>query len=116
MTEEPWPLRELISSHVPEGAELATISRAKPNWVVRISDEGVYVETEASRAKGLGAQLVPAWMFDVAWQHLRRDGSLTHRQLLNELNVKRSAAVLTVLSRLPGVIAESRPEARLRLT
>jgi hypothetical protein len=77
----------------------------KRNFVHEITPAGLYVETDASRTKGNPPQLIPAWMFTLAWDYLR-----THRQLSNRylpatdgLNVKRSSAVCAILARLPGV-------------
>jgi hypothetical protein len=95
---------------VEEGDVVATLSNGKPNWVTGIGDDGVYLETETSKQKGSGPQLVPIWMLDVAWERLRQDGRLANTTLLHELNVKRSSAVCALLSRLPEVeVASPRP-------
>lgn len=91
---------------------ITTVAEGRPNWITDVGATGVWVETEASRAKGTGPQLVPAWMINVAWDHLRSHGSLEQRFLLaaDGLNVKRSAAVMALLARLPGVtVTSSRP-------
>lgn len=91
---------------------ITTVAEGRPNWITGVKPTGVWIETEASRAKGTGPQLVPAWMINVAWDHLRSQGSLEQRFLLatDGLNVKRSAAVMALLARLPGVtVASSRP-------
>ena len=79
----------------------------KPNHVTEITPTGLYIETEASRAKGNQAQLVEAWMFTLAYEYLRTHRWLTNRYLLatDGLNVKRSSAVCAILATLPGVVA-----------
>lgn len=77
-----------------------------------VDPRGVWIETEASKAKGSGAQLVSAWMVQDAWDHLRREGSVENSHLVarSGLNVKRSSAVCALLARLPEVrVASSRP-------
>lgn len=61
--------------------------------------------TERSAARDTGPQLVPAWMIQAGWEHLRSYGSLTNAYLLSAkgLNVKRSSAVCAILARLPEV-------------
>lgn len=82
-----------------------TLGQSKPNRVVELSRTGVWVETEATARKGTPAQEVPAWMFELAWEHLRTHAELSNRYLLAKdgLNVKRSSAVCAVLARLPHV-------------
>lgn len=50
-----------------------------------------------------GAEPIPAWMFNLAWERLQTHGELTNGELLNELRVHRSSAVCAILARLPGV-------------
>ena len=73
------------------------------NLVREIGPGGLYVETEASQAKGRPPQEVPAWMLNLAWGYLRTHGKLSNSYLLNELRVHRSSAVCAFLARLPGV-------------
>lgn len=93
-----------------------TLTSARPNHVVDVTPIGIWVETEASLAKGIPPQLIPAWMFQLAVDHLRANGSLTNRYLLSSegLNVKRSSAVCAILARLPGVTVASRRPVELR--
>lgn len=79
----------------------------RPNRVVDLAIGGLWIETDSSAKKGNPAQLVPAWMIQLAWDHLQLHGELTNRFLLDEdgLNVKRSSAVCAVLARLPGIEA-----------
>jgi len=85
----------------------ATLAQGKPNHVTNVTPTGLYVITDASKAKGTPAQLVPAWMLQVAYDYLRAHGSLTNRYLLatDGLNVKRSSAVCAILAALPGIDA-----------
>jgi len=103
-------LAATIASAVPAGSTIYTLTQSKPNWIVGVDTAGVVVETEASRAKGLRAQLVPGWMLQAGWDELSRAGRLSQTDLLERLNVKRSAAVMAILARLPGVrIASANP-------
>jgi hypothetical protein len=95
-----------------EASTITTLSNGKPNWIDSVTKEGVWLETEASRAKGTGPQLVPAWMLNTAWHHLRTHGALENQFLLSSegLNVKRSSAVCALLARLPWVeVTSTRP-------
>lgn len=111
-------LLALLSQHAPAGSTIATISSGKPNWVQGIDESGVWIETEASKAKGSGPQLVAAWMIQVAWDHLRQQGTLDNAYLLSTsgLNVKRSSAVCALLAKLPGVRVVSARPIRLAYT
>lgn len=97
-------LRSLIEEECPVGTELRTLSTGKPNWVMDIAADGVWIHTEKSKGEG-GPKLVDGWMVQVAWDHLEQFESLTNGYLLRTdgLNVKRSSAVCAILSRLPGV-------------
>ena len=102
---------------VSPGSTITTLANSKPNFIAGISKEGVLIETQRSRQMGLPAQLVPAWMLEAAWRHLRRHRLLKQTELLagDGLKVKRSAAVMALLARLPGIeVASVRPNA-LRL-
>ena len=105
-------LLALLRAHTPTGGVIATVTAGKPNWVTGVDERGVWIETEASTDKGTSPQLVPAWMIQVAWDHLRQHGTLDNTYLLasSGLNVKRSSAVCALLARLPGVtLASTRP-------
>lgn len=106
----------MLLDSVPPGSTIATVANGKPNWIVDVTRDGVLVETEASKAKGSGPQLVPAWMLETAWSHLKRYGSLTNAHLVSSsgLNVKRSAAVCALLARLPAVSVQSTRPVELR--
>jgi hypothetical protein len=71
--------------------------------VVDVTEAAVYVETERSRERAGRPEEVPAWMFNLAWDHLRTHGELSNRTLLNELRVHRSSAVCAILARVEGV-------------
>jgi hypothetical protein len=96
-------LASMIASAVPPGSTIYTLTQSKPNWIVSVDTAGVVVETEASRAKGAGPQLVPGWMLQAGWDELSDAGRLSQTHLLERLNVRRSAAVMAILAHLPGV-------------
>lgn len=96
-------LYERILAVAEASHEIPTLSIKRPNWIVAVEREGVWVETERSRARGSDPQLVPAWMIEVGWQRLCAKGSLSHVELLNDLNVKRSAFVCALLAQFPDV-------------
>lgn len=75
----------------------------RPNRVTELTPLGLYVETERTRAMGAGPQFIPSWMFELAWDYLRSNGTLTNRFLLDELHVHRSSAVCAILARLEPV-------------
>jgi HKD family nuclease len=110
-------LLSLLRSAVPVGSVIATLAEGRSNVVVDITEHGVYVETSRSRTRQTGAQLVPAWMLQLAWDYLTRYGQLSNRYLLADdgLNVKRSSAVCALLAELPGVEIASRRPIVLRL-
>jgi hypothetical protein len=95
-----------------------TLDQGKPNQVIEVTPGGLYVETEASKAKGSPPQLIPAWMFTLAWDYLRTHGRLTNRYLLatDGLNVKRSSGVMAILAALPGVTAQVTKREGITLT
>ena len=72
--------------------------------------DGVWVETKKSRAQKRPAQLVQAWMIQIAWDWLEAHGAITAKFLVAEdgLNVKRSSFVCAMLGRLPNVEIVSR--------
>lgn len=78
----------------------------KPNRIVDLTPTDVFVETERSRTVSGGAEPIPAWMFNVAWDYLQTHGHLTNGILLNHLRVHRSSAVCAILARVPGVVQE----------
>ncbi|GLC10036.1 hypothetical protein Mkiyose1665_44720 [Mycobacterium kiyosense] len=50
-----------------------------------------------------------------AWEHLCAHGELTQDELLNDLNVKRSAFVCALLAQFEDVMVESAPATTLQL-
>jgi hypothetical protein len=107
-----------LRAAVADGSTVATIANGRPNRVTHVGYEGCWVVTDKSAADGKGPQLVPAWMIQVAWDHLERTGSLTNEFLLasDGLNVKRSSAVCALLARLPEVtVTSTRSPIRLEL-
>jgi hypothetical protein len=113
---EPALLRA-IEREVARNPVFKTLTHQRRNLVTEVAPSGVWIETDASRAKGRAAQQIPGWMIQLAWDYLRQHGELTNRHLVasDGLNVKRSAAVLAVLSQLPGVEVARTPGARIRL-
>jgi hypothetical protein len=75
-------LLDRIRAVVAPGDEIYTLTSKRPNRIVSIDRAGIEVETIRSDDRGSGPQLVPAWMIDTAWAHLRRYGRLTHEELL----------------------------------
>src|SRR3546814_4968692 len=59
-------LLEELRAVTAQSSLIATVSTGRPNWIASIVAEGVWLETEASRSKGVGPQLVPAWMLNAA--------------------------------------------------
>jgi hypothetical protein len=99
-----------VNAVVEVGHEISTLSNRRPNRIVSADCSGVLVATLRSERRGTGPQLVPAWMIVAAWEHLRRNGVLSHDVLLNELNVKPSAFVCALLARFPDVdVRSNRP-------
>jgi hypothetical protein len=99
------------------GTTVSTLTDRRPNLVVEVTGEAVWIETERTRRLGRGPEPVPAWMFNIAWEHLAAHGRLTNRHLLasDGLNVKRSSAVCAVLALLPEVEVVSRRPIELAL-
>ena len=104
-----------IRGAVKVGETIFTLGTSRPNRIVSIGESGIRVATEKSERKEKEPQLVPAWMIETAWIYLQQHGNLTQRQLVDELNVKRSAFVCALLARLPNVEYESVPAVELRL-
>nr|PZN22889.1 MAG: hypothetical protein DIU75_06710 [Mycolicibacterium hassiacum] len=96
-----------IRNVVAQGEVIETLTNKRPNRIVRVEPDGVWVETMRSERLGTGPQLVPAWMITKAWNQLRADGELSHDDLLNAMNVKRSAFVMALLARFPDVTVRS---------
>ena len=80
-----------------------TLGRDRANRIVELTPLEVQIETERSRERTGGAEPVPAWMFNLAWQRLQTHGSLSNIELLRDLRVHRSTAVCAILARLPQV-------------
>lgn len=100
-------LYQRICSLIEPGAEIATLSNKCVNRIAAVERRGIYVETARSDARGSGPQLVPAWMVVRAWEHLCRERNLSQVELLNDLNVKRSAFVFALLALFPEVVIKS---------
>jgi hypothetical protein len=103
-------LFDQVSEVVGPGTAILTLSTKNLNRIVGVDREGVLVETERSMRLGSGPQRVPAWMIAAAWDRLRDKGELSQQELLNELNVKRSAFVCALVAKFPDVhIRSTRP-------
>ena len=102
-----------IDAAIGPGQVVETLGRRpQPNWVSHVTPDGVWVETNASRRKGLPPQHVAAWMIQIAWDWLEAHGRLAaaHLQATNGLNVKRSSFVCALLAQLPDVeLVSARP-------
>ena len=97
-------LRPLLVAELDRDAAFLTLGPTpRRNRVTDMTPEGLYVETDRTKAQGRPPQLVPAWMLNMAWDYLRTHGELTNSFLLNELRVHRSSFVCATLARLPGV-------------
>ena len=103
-------LFDQVSDVVGPGTVILTLSTKNLNRVTGVDRKGVLVETERSVSRGTGPQLVPAWMIATAWDRLCDKGELSQQELLNELNVKRSAFVCALLAKFPDIrIRSTRP-------
>ncbi|MCA4725807.1 hypothetical protein [Mycolicibacterium fortuitum] len=103
-------LLERITEVVAGSDVIETLSNKRTNWVASFDLAGVWVETERSRARAAGPQLVLAWMIVVAWEQLCKNGTLSHIELLNDMKVMRSAFVCALLAQFPDVVVvQDRP-------
>ena len=92
---------------VQPGDEILTLSSKPPTALAAVGREGLRGETLRSQSRGSGPQLVPAGMIVKAWRHLQKAGVLSHTELLEDLNVKRSAFVIALLAQFPEVAVRS---------
>jgi hypothetical protein len=110
-------LLDRITDVVAVSDVVETLSNKRTNWVTSFDRAGVWVETERSRTRATGPQLVPAWMIVVAWEQLCKNGTLSHIELLNHLKVMRSAFVCALLAQFPDVVVvQDRPAVLERIT
>ena len=92
-----------------------TLGRSpRPNRVTGLTPTEVQVETERSQGRHGGSEPIPAWMLNLAWDRLRVMGTLSNRELLQDLRVHRSSAVCALLDRIPGVVQAPGPNVVLR--
>lgn len=96
-------LFDIVTDVVQAGTVILTLSTKKLNRIIDVTRAGVWVETERSLRLESGPQLVPAWMIAAAWERLQDRGELSQRELLNDLNVKRSAFVCSLVAKFPEV-------------
>jgi HKD family nuclease len=111
-------LWEELQTVLAPGVVVHTITQQRPNTIVDLTRDGVWIETERSVRLGRGAEHVPAWMLNIAWDYLAANGRLTNSHLLatDGLNVKRSSAVCAILALLPSVeVVSHRAPIELRL-
>src|SRR5436309_14752596 len=92
-----------IQETVRPGDVISTVTTRQPNRIVAIDDRRILVETDRSIKCDAGPQPVPAWMVQIAWDHLTKHGSLTNTHLLDAVKVKRSSFVCALLARFPDV-------------
>jgi HKD family nuclease len=92
-----------LKAEVSRDPVFRTLGRNRPNRLVELTPVDVQIETQRSRQRTGGAESVPAWMFNLAWDRLRTHGTLSNAELLKDLRVHRSTAVCAILARLPQV-------------
>src|SRR3954452_19851318 len=97
-------LRLAIRAAVAAQPVVPTNSDGRPNRVRGVTPDGVWVETERSRALGRPAQFVPASMIQMAWEYLASHGSLS-TATGSPTRAQRQALqlVCALLAALPGV-------------
>lgn len=89
-------LLERITEAVQDCNVIETLSNKRTNWIASFDRAGVWVETERSRARAAGPQ--------------RKNGTLSHIELLNDMKVMRSAFVCALLAQFPDVVVvQDRP-------
>lgn len=101
-----------LSAVLQSGDTIRTLSAGRPNEIVHLGTEGIWVQTEKSSSES-GGRLVPAWMFNEAWRILQADKQISNTELIK--TVKRSSAVLALLAELPTVTVVSTRPIVLRL-
>lgn len=110
-------LLDRIADVVAGSDVIATLSNKRTNWIASVDRAGVWVETQRSRERGAGPQLVPAWMIVAAWERLCKNGTLSHIELLHDMKVMRSAFVCALLAQFPDVVVvQGRPAVLERIT
>ena len=100
-------LLERIQSAVRPSDTILTLANKRPNVITAIDRDGVWVRTLRSDCRKAGPQLVPAWMIATAWQRLNKARVLSNTELLEGLNVKRSAFVIALLAEFADVVVRS---------
>jgi hypothetical protein len=85
----PDDLFAALRAALPVGTTIPPLRHGQP--IVAVTGLGVDIATARSTARGSGAQLVPAWMIELAWDYLRAHGegrvrrsgvSVDHRLIL----------------------------------
>ncbi len=90
------------------GDPIQSLGQGKPTWVTDVSQDKIWLETESSRAKGVGPKSMPTQQFVDAHDALLSSGALT-RSDLEGTALRRSAFVLGALALLDGVEVELSP-------
>ncbi len=102
-----------IKRVIKEGDVISTLGNKRPNLVGRIDETGIEITTTHSLETSGGSRLVPAWMFNHAWQRLQEEGQLSRNEadrLAERRKLKRSSIVFAILERLPEVeVSQRRP-------
>jgi hypothetical protein len=97
--------RRRVSEAVRPGDVLLTLGLSRPNRIVEIAADGVWVETERSLAKTGGPALVPAALIEDDWATRTSTGELT-----SESAGHRGAFTAALFARFPDVeVASTRP-------
>ncbi len=99
---DPELLRQLTRA-VKSDPVFYTLGKQAPNRVAEVTAHGLFVETKRSKSQKAQPKMIPPWMLNIAWETLRARGEITNKELLGDLRVHRSSAVLAILRRLPGV-------------
>lgn len=98
-------LLERIMQYAPPGSVVVTVANSKPNRIIDVGSEGVFVATERTDRLGTGPQLVPAALLMADWRVLETSGALTHREASH-----RGSFTCALFATFPDVsIVASRP-------
>lgn len=65
----------------------------RPNRVLELTPVEVQVETERSQTRARGAESIPAWMFNLAWEQLSTYGRLSNSRPLIRSNCGSLASI-----------------------
>jgi hypothetical protein len=96
-------LRDLVG-----GEPVSTLSQNQLNYVKRVDNDNVWVETRKSIAERTGPQPIPIDWIEDSLDTLRKKRVLT-REDLGPKASKRSAFIFALLARLPEVESTTNP-------